>query len=272
MAQEQPEARKKELEQSLAREENPLKSIMQNMGRDLELNQNFCLGNNVDYKHQKISKRTIKKCSNKNYSPSKVTSRNLLTNISYNRLKRIDFDNASFIIHCYTYILFNLHPFSLERKFDNKRDTGYVETLWNYVIPNNFYIYICRNDNFIALNKLSLKYQNGLDILNRFILEDSNNFLLLKECFKKNALLYQYIYSTLFPKYFCRVDDYGINSKLAFEDPHAGYQNQKESLHFLQLQPPPVEVKQEQNEVVDEAAIVEVVEKAPSKSTTAQKK
>ena len=60
--------------------------------------------------------------NNKNYSPTKVKSRNFLTNISYNRLKRIDFDNASFIIDCYTYILINLNSFFLEQKFDNKSD------------------------------------------------------------------------------------------------------------------------------------------------------
>ena len=138
-------------------------------------------------------------------------------------MKSIDFDNASFIIDCFTYILFNLYPIFLELKFDNKNDRGYVETLWNYLVPNKFYIYICRNDNFIALNKLLLKYQNAFDILNNFIMEDNNNFVLLKEYFKKNALLFQYIYSTLFPKYFCRVDDYGIKSKLVFEVAHAGY-------------------------------------------------
>ena len=44
----------------------------------------------------------------KRYSPKKVKSRHFLTNISYNRLKRSDFDNMSFIIDCFTYILFNL--------------------------------------------------------------------------------------------------------------------------------------------------------------------
>ena len=114
MAQQQVETRKKELEQSLAQAQNPMKSIMQDMARDLKLNQNLFLGDNVDHKqkgicNQKIiSKKTIKKRSNKNYSPTKVKSRNFLTNISYNRLKRIDFDNASFFIEFYTYILFNL--------------------------------------------------------------------------------------------------------------------------------------------------------------------
>ena len=127
--------------------------------------------------------------------------------------------------------------------------------MWNYLVPNEFYIYICRNDNFLALNKLLLKYQNAFDILNNFISEDNSNFLLYKECLKKNALLYQFIYSTLFLKYFRRVDDYSIKCKLAFEVAHAGYQNQQESLHLVQLQPPVAAVKQEQNEIVDEAEV-----------------
>ena len=86
--------------------------------------------------------------------------------------------------------------------------------------------------------------------------------MLLKEYFKKNALLYQYIYFTLFTHY-------SVKSKLAFEVAHAGYQNQKESLCFVKLQPP-IKVKQEQNEIVDEVAAVKVVETAPSKSTSAK--
>ena len=175
-----------------------------------------------------FQKKTIKKGSNKIYSPSKVQPKHFLTNISYNRLKSTDFDNASFIIGCFTYILFNLNPFFLEQKFDDESDREYVETLSNYLVLNEFYIYICRNDNFLTLNKQLLKYQNAFDILNNFILEDNNSFLLLKECLRKNALLYQCIYSTLFLKYFRRVDDYSIKRKLAFEVAHAGYQNQHE--------------------------------------------
>ena len=48
---------------------------------------------------------------------------------------------------------------------------------------------------------------------------------------------------------------------------HAGYLNQQESLHFVQMQPPVVEVKQEQNKIVSKAT-VEVVK---TKLTTVQK-
>ena len=102
--------KKRELEQSLAQAQNPLKSIRQDRETDLELNQNFFEGNNVDHEQKVILKKTIEKHSNKNYSPTQVKSRNFLTKISFNRLKSVDFVNASFIIDCYTYILFNLNP------------------------------------------------------------------------------------------------------------------------------------------------------------------
>ena len=107
--------------------------------------------------------------------------------------------------------------------------------LWNNLVPNVSYIYICRNDNFIALNRLSLKYQNAFDIINNFILEENNNFVLLQKFFKKNALFYRYICSHLFPKYFCGIDNYGVKSKMAFEVAYAGYHSQQESLRFGQL-------------------------------------
>ena len=71
--------------------------------------------------------------------------------------------------------------------------------------------------------------------------------------------MFQYVCSTLSPKYFCRIDDYGIRNKLAFEVAHAGYQNQKESLQLLHLQQQQqqqiVNIKQEQT---DENETVEV--------------
>ena len=74
MAQQQIEARKKELEQCLV--ENLLNSLIQQL--DLELKQNFFLGDNVDHEQKDpkiILKKTIKKCKSEiNYSPTKVRS------------------------------------------------------------------------------------------------------------------------------------------------------------------------------------------------------
>ena len=205
-------ADKKEPEQSLVQDQNPLKNVLECKKRDLELNQDFLLGDNVN--HEKIipQKKQKKYSSNKNYSTAKVKSWRFLTNISYNRLKSAYFNNASFMINFYTYILFNLNSIFLEQKFDDKNDRDFVETLWNYLVPNELYIYICRNDNFIELNKLTWKYQNAHKTLKNFITGEKNNFLRLKSFLKKNLLTFQYVYSVLFPKYFCRVDDYCIRN------------------------------------------------------------
>ena len=94
MTQQQIKLRKKDLEQSLVQDQNPLKNVPERMEKDLELNQDFFLGNNVN--HEKIipQKKIKKYSSNKNYSPTKVKPQNPLTNISYNRLNSADFDNA----------------------------------------------------------------------------------------------------------------------------------------------------------------------------------
>ena len=73
--------------------------------------------------------------------------------------------------------------------------------------------------------------------MNNFILEGNNNIVLLKEFFKKNVLLYQHICSNLFLKYFCRVEDYDVKSKVAFEVAYAVYQNQQEMVYHQHVFP-----------------------------------
>ena len=105
--------------------------------------------------------------------------------------------------------------------------------LWTHLVPNEFYNFICKNDNFIVLNKLSLKYQNASKIVNNFINENNEHFLILKEYFKRNALIYQYIYASLFPKHFFRVDDYGVRGKLAFDIAYGSYKNQQKDIYLI---------------------------------------
>ena len=72
MTQKQVELRKREPEQSLIQEQNSLKNVLVDVERDLELNQNFFLGNNVD-RGKIIPKREMRKnCNSKNYSTTKV--------------------------------------------------------------------------------------------------------------------------------------------------------------------------------------------------------
>ena len=106
--------------------------------------------------------------------------------------------------------------------------------LWTYLVPSEFCIFICKHDNFNVLNKLPQKYQNTSEIVNDFIVENNQHFLKLKEYFKRNAQVYQYhTYATFFLKSFCRVDDYGVKIKVAFDIAYRSYKNKQEKIHFI---------------------------------------
>ena len=70
--------------------------------------------------------------------------------------------------------------------------------LWTYLLPNEFYMLICKHDNFNVLNKLSLKHENASvsEIVNDFIIEKNEYFLRLKKYLKRNTQVYQYINPT----------------------------------------------------------------------------
>ena len=139
--------------------------------------------------------------------------------------------------------------------FFSKNFTTNTITCKNAIFWCEFYIFICKNDNFIVLNKLLLKNQNVSEIVNAFIVKNNKHFLKLKEYFKRNALIYQRIYTS-----FCRVDDYDVKSKLAFNIASGGYKNQQENIHFIREMP----IKQE---VVKTSNVVEMYSPPPPTST-----
>ena len=84
--------------------------------------------------------------------------------------------------------------------------------------------------------------------MNSFVAENIKNFLKLKYFFRKNVLMFEYVYSSLFPKNFCRVDAYGIKNKLAFAVAHAAYQNRQKVI--VQLLKPQQQQQQQQQQIV----------------------
>ena len=49
---------------------------------------------------------------------------------------------------------------------------------------------------------------------------------------KKNAILYQYLFGNLFPKCFCRINDYGINAKTLFNTYYHNFNLQKNIINW----------------------------------------
>ena len=167
------------------------------------------------------------KAIKKNYSSSKVKARNFLTNVSYNRITTVDFKNQSFVIDCFTFIIIYLNPFYLERKFETIIEREFVNVLWTMLMPANLYNHITRDDNMKTLNKIKIKYQEAKDIIIAFLFNDPANIIILSGFLEKNAILYQFLFGNLFPKCYCRINDYGINAKTLFNSYYHNFKIEK---------------------------------------------
>ena len=193
-----------------------------------ELNQDFSIEDNVVRTQNIIVKKDIK--PKKVYSSTKVKAQNFLTNLSYKWAKKDDLLNENFIIDCISFILFYLNPFYLEQKFDDPADRDKVETLWTCFIPNEFYFYICQGENYQSLNKIMIKYNTAnkkvCDYVNQYGINSLTTF------FKQYANVYQFLYFTLFPKYFCRIDNDAIQSRCDFKTTFVNFKVQKNGFNL----------------------------------------
>ena len=195
-----------------------------------ELNQNIFLDD-----------KAIKSYNNN----TKVKARNFLTNVSYNRITTADYKNNNFVIDCFTFMILYLNPFYLERKFETNIERDFVNVLWTFLMPSKLYNHITENDNMKTLNKIKIKYQDAKDIMIAFLFNDQSNLNILSDFLEKNAILYQFLFGNLFPKCFCRINDYGIRAKTLFSTYYHNFNVQK---NIINWQNKNLEIKEEEKE------------------------
>ena len=205
----------------------PLKKVVDDLEREMGgLNQDFFSSDNAV---KKIPQKKITNCSSRkgsNYSPTKVKVKNFLTKVSYNRVKEVDYE---------TFLLLNLNPFYLERKFESVLDREYVETLWSMLLPNDLYAFICQPEHYKILNKINSNFHEATEIVKSFA-DESSRFEQLKHFLRKNARAFQFVYANLFPRYFSRVNDYGIQSRLEFDNVFKTLLSQRNMLNWYSMQ------------------------------------
>ena len=229
---------------------SPLKKITDNLEK--ELNLGFFSNDNAVATQETllVPKKKIRRNGKSNYSSTKVKARNFLTNVSYNRIKDGDFDNKSFVVDCYSFVLLFLNPFYLKRKFESQTDREYIGMFWCSLIPNEFYTFICKPDNYATLNKIKLRFQDTVEIIKSFT-DDADTYQQIRDAIKRSATTFQYLYANLFPRYFSRIDDYGIRCKLTFENHYKFYQSQKNLLNWSGYSNPPNAKTETENGEVD---------------------
>ena len=162
--------------------ESPLKKVTDGLQKELILD--FLLNDNAIAKDNLIAKNKLVRRNRKtNYSLTKIKARNFLTNISYTRDKEEHFRNKSFVVDCYSFLLLYLNLFFLKRKFEWQVDRQHVKMLWSSLILNEFYNFICQNDNYFILNKIKLRFQDTLEIVRNFT-DDQEKYQKLRGWFK----------------------------------------------------------------------------------------
>ena len=128
------------------------------------------------------------------YSPTRIKSRNFLSNISYTGIRKNDFYNENFILDVYVLLVKNLNPFSLSRKVTDKTKHEMVYMLWRECIPSEFYRYICEEKNFVYLNGRNVGQPGVLEIVSGFIDQGKENLWMLQEHLARFKDIFQYVY------------------------------------------------------------------------------
>ena len=150
------------------------------------------------------------------YSPTRVKTKNILSNIGYTSVSKCDFYKENFIFDVFILLVKNLNPFSLQRKICDKFKHKMIYMLWRECIPVEFYKYICQEENFMYLNGRDVSQPGVLEIVGRFVDQDKENLRILQKCLATYKDIFQHVYSHTFPEIYTMSQKRGIDIKSNF--------------------------------------------------------
>ena len=165
---------------------------LRNQGIDSQLNQDFFQDDNDDNKNNNNNNKCVRKRSNL-YNNTKVKARNFLTNIKYRRYKSSDFEKNNFVVDVFLFLIQNLNPTMLDRKFDSDIERDYVEMLWEKCVPSQLCKFVYLKDNFTQLCQPQITFQKANNIVKNFVQQDEVNIELLRQHLKDHAVIYQFL-------------------------------------------------------------------------------
>ena len=194
---------------------------------------------NLDiYLDDKDLKKQEKK-EKKKYSSTKVKARNFLTNISYNGIKSKDYENRTFVIDIFAYLIFYFNPYNVNGKFETDLERSYINILWSQLLPHNFYVFVAKKENIQLLSKKNAKFRDAVEVIKLFI-ENADNenktqqeqYNTLKFFLTKYIKMYQFIFASLFPKYYSKFNARGIENNIEFTSSYSNYLNQNNIIEW----------------------------------------
>ena len=173
-----PETAEKRIEAALAYQS---KLLFQNVNQFVEKDQGFFLSDNIDQQQKKgkilptkQSSFLRKRNSRKLFIATKTKLRNVLTSILFNWLKQKSYDNQSFVIDSFSYILLHFNPINVEGKCFENKDKDLINTLWVKCIPKELLDFISQEYYFKLLYNSEFKYATANDIIKQVTLANPN--------------------------------------------------------------------------------------------------
>ena len=169
------------------------------------------------------------KMEKKKYSSTKVKARNFLTNISYNGIKSKDYENRTFVIDIFAYLILYFNSYCITGKFEMETERGYINILWSQLLPQSFYLFVSKKNNIQILNKKNVKFQDAVEIIKLFIeVSDGNTtqesqFQLLQFYLKKYLKMYPFVFANLFPKYYSKFNSRSVENNIEFNSFYSNY-------------------------------------------------
>ena len=214
-------------ESKLEEEQNNFQKLLSTFSGEKESQPDLDFSTNDNDIHF-IKEEKPKKKRNTVYSSTKEKARNLLTNVGYRRFKLTDFSNTNFIIDILSFLLQNVNPINIDRKVDTEDEQLMISFLWEVCVPYEFVsvIYTSPNYQIIADPKLTFQKANQI-VINWFNSYEKKHEVCEK--IKENFKNIHYIYSSLYPKIYNRINQFGIKNKSDFELAFTCYKVQKKN-------------------------------------------
>ena len=107
-----------------------------------------------------------------------------------------------------------------------------IYMLWKECMPPNFYQYICKNKNFLYLNRKNVPQPKVSEIIPEFLRENEENYVGVRNNLSQYKNIFQYVYSNVFPEIYCSTERRGFDLKSIFHIIFKTYKDKKKMESF----------------------------------------
>ena len=139
----------------------------------------------------------------------------------------------NFIVDLLTYTLQFFSPIDISRKLNNVDEQKMVKFIWERCVPLDFSAEIYKPENFVILSNPKITFNKANNIVKKWI-QEKKNIGEVCEIIKNNFKHLYYVFSSLFPKVYSRINQFGIQNKNDFDMIFQTYKIKAEENDYLQ--------------------------------------